>query len=84
MGSEVEAILDALKSGRFVLSIHAAARMRLRAVTAADIRACARTARSCLYQARQRTWRVEGDDVDGNSLTVICGIGNVVVIVTIF
>ena len=77
-------ILDALKSGEFLLSVHAAYRMRLRSVTAADIRACGRTARSCFYQSGRGTWRVEGEDLGGEMLTVICGIDTEVVVVTIF
>lgn len=77
-------ILDALKSGNFLLSVHAASRMRQRSITAADIRACGRTAKSCIYQAQQRTWRIEGEDLDGEILTVICGVDDTVVVVTIF
>jgi hypothetical protein len=83
MGTEAATVLDALKSGRFLLSIHAARRMRLRSVTKADIQACGRTAGSCIYQAGHGTYRIEGEDVDGQPLTVICGVDDVVVIVTL-
>ena len=77
-------ILDSLRDGNFFLSVHAASRMKQRSVTAADIRACGRTAKSCIYQIKSRTWRVGGEDLDGDGLTVICGIEESVVIVTIF
>ena len=78
------AILNALSSGEFFLSIHAVHRMSQRSITEADIRACGRSARSCLYQSLQRTWRIEGEDLDKEPLTVICGIDQAIVIVTIF
>jgi hypothetical protein len=84
MNSKAAAVLDALKAGEFFLSIHAAGRMRQRSVTVADIRACGRTAKSCLYQIQSGTWRIEGEDLDGEMLTVVCGIEDSVVIVTIF
>jgi hypothetical protein len=37
-------ILEALKTGKFHLSVHAAKRMAERSVTQADIQACGRTA----------------------------------------
>jgi len=77
-------ILDGLRTGRFLLSVHAAVRMKQRSVTAADIRACGRTARTCLYQARSDTWRIDGEDMDGELLTVICGVDDSIFIVTIF
>jgi hypothetical protein len=84
MRDQEEVILNALKAGRFLLSMHAARRMKQRSVTAADIRACGRTAKCCCFQAQQGTWRIEGEDLDGEILTVVCGIDNEVVVVTIF
>ncbi len=79
-----EQVLDSLKAGRFFISVHAALRMRQRSVTKADIRSCGFTAKSCTYWAKNKTWRIEGEDLDGESLTIICGIDTDVVIVTIF
>lgn len=76
--------LDALKDGIFFISTHAVRRMNQRAITAADIRACGRTARNCIYQAQHGTWLIEGEDLDGVMLTVICGIDKGVIIVTIY
>jgi hypothetical protein len=84
MEDKTKRILDALKSGEFFLTVHAAGRMRQRSVTKADIQACGRNAICCLYQAQDETWRIEGKDLDGETLTVICGIERDVVIVTIF
>jgi hypothetical protein len=84
MSGEEIFILDALKEGRFLLSVHAAGRMRLRSVTESDIQTCGHTAGSCVYQRENRTWRIEGKDLDGKPLTVICGRDRVVVIVTVF
>jgi hypothetical protein len=84
MGCTEKAILNALSSGEFLLSVHAVRRMGQRCITSADIRACGRTAKSCIYQSRQRTWRIEGADSDKEPLIVICGIDQAVVIVTMF
>jgi len=58
--------------------------MRQRSVSKADIQSCGRTIRSCLYQAQKATWRIEGDDLDGEIITVICGMDDGVIIVTLF
>jgi Domain of unknown function (DUF4258) len=84
MDLEAAAILDSLKTGRFVLSVHAARRMKQRSVTKADIAACGRTARSCVYQGRYGTYRIQGEDLDGEPLTIICGADDTTVIVTLF
>jgi hypothetical protein len=84
MSSIERAIVSALEAGKFVLSVHAARRVSQRSITKADIRACGRTARSCIYQIQYGTWRIEGEDLDGETLTVICAVDNDVVIVTIF
>ena len=84
MDLEETCIVEALKSGEFILTLHAARHMNQRAVTEADLRACGRTATSCIYQAKQGTWRIEGEDLDGEILTVVCGMDEIVVIVTIF
>ena len=85
MGSgNPKVILEALKTGKFHLSVHAAERMADRSVTQADIQACGRTATSCLHQSRKGTFRVEGLDLDGQPLTIICAVDGTVVVVTIF
>jgi hypothetical protein len=84
VGDRTVSILAALVAGRFRFSLHAAQRMRERSVTKADIQACGRTARSCVYQAESATYRMDGEDLDGEPLTVICGADDVVVLVRIF
>jgi hypothetical protein len=84
MSSEEESIIDCLKTGEFLLSVHAVGRMRQQSVAAADIRACGRTARSCLYRAQSATWRIDGEDLDGEMLTVICGFDEAAIVVTVF
>jgi hypothetical protein len=84
MSSDEETIIDALKTGKFLISVHAARRMIQRSITEADMRACGQTARSCLHQPQHGTWRIEGEDLEGEILTVICGFDDGVVIVTIF
>ena len=84
MEDRTAAILAAIVAGKFRFSFHATRRMRQRAVTKADIQACGRTARSCVYQPENGTYRIQGEDLDCEPLTVICGDDGIVVIVTIF
>ncbi len=84
MNEEEASILQALTEGDFLLSIHAAERMKQRAVTRSDVQACGRTATICRYQPANRTYRVSGKDLDGEPLTVICGLSDTVIVVTIF
>ena len=83
-GNRAEEILEALKAGEFLLSVHAAGRMTRRSVSKIDIQACGRTATSCTHQSERGTFRVEGKDLDGESLTVICAADAKVIIVTLF
>ena len=84
MEAKEEKILHGLKAGHFLLSVHAAQRMKQRSVTVADIRACAGSAKCCRFHAQNGTWRIEGEDIDGETLTVICALDSDIVIVTIF
>jgi hypothetical protein len=84
MTGEDQIILDAPRHGRFRFAIHAVRRMKQRSVTKADILACGRTAGSCDYQPERGTYRVEGEDLDGELLIVICGLEDGVVVVTVF
>ena len=84
MENEAAVIIEALRTGSFFLSVHAARRMRHRSVSKADIQNCGRTVRSSLNQAKKSTWRIVGQDLDGEILTVICGMDNGVVVVTIY
>jgi|WetSurMetagenome_2_1015567.scaffolds.fasta_scaffold860516_1 hypothetical protein len=82
--ADPKVFLEALKTGRFHLSVHAAERMMGRSVMQADIRAYGRTAISCLHQPGKGTFKVEGLDLDGQPLTIICAADDTVVMVTIF
>jgi len=50
----------------------------------ADIQACGKNAKSCIFQREMGTYRIIGKDIDGETLAVICGIDKSVIIVTIF
>jgi len=58
--------------------------MRERSATKADIQACGRTATTCCFQVEYGTYRIQGMDLDGEPLTVICGVDKGVVIVTLY
>jgi hypothetical protein len=84
MDDRVRDIINALQSGEFLLSLHAARRMRQRSITKADIQACGQTAKSYIYQPHKDTYRILGEDIDGESLTVVCAVDRFIVIVTLF
>ena len=84
MSGQEKAIITALWTGRFFLSVHAARRMQQRSITKADIRGCGRTAESCIFQTGRGTYRVDGKAIEDEPLTVICGIDEGIVIVTLF
>ncbi|HLB59709.1 MAG TPA: DUF4258 domain-containing protein [Bdellovibrionota bacterium] len=77
-------ILAALRDGRFILTIHALERMQKRSVSKEDIKEVGKTATTISYQEDKGTYRIKGKDLDGEELTVICGIDQGVVIVTFF
>jgi len=58
--------------------------MSRRSISKSDIQACARTARSCRYQAHAGTYRIDGEDLDGDTMTVVCGVDKDLIIVTVF
>ena len=82
--SDGKTVLKALINGHFVLTVHASSRMQERSITKADIRECGRTCRSCVRQRHKNSFRVNGCDRDGDDLTVICGIDQGVVVVTVY
>jgi hypothetical protein len=77
-------LIHALQTGKFFLSVHAAQRMKQRSIAKADIQACGRTAKSCVYQPENGHYRVLGEDIDGEPLTVICALDKSAIIVTLF
>jgi hypothetical protein len=84
MRDKERTIINALQEGEFLISLHSSRRMKQRSITKADIQACGRTAKTCTYQPETGTYRVIGEDIDGEVLTVICGIDMSVIIVTLF
>ena len=73
-----------LSAGQFRLSIHAVERAEQRVVTERDIRRCGMTAEIVKYQADKGTWRIEGYDCDGENLTVICAVHEMLLVITVF
>jgi hypothetical protein len=77
-------ILSCLARGEFRLSLHALDRADERIVTEGDIVQVGKTARRCVFQPDRGTWRVDGKDLDGERLTVICTLEDGVLVVTVF
>ena len=83
-GAAEKRIVEALVANDFVLTFHAQARMSERNVQRADIVECGRTAKRCIHDSTKDTYKVSGVDLDGDDLTVVVGIDNGVVVVTVF
>jgi len=78
-------IVEALARNDFILTFHAEQeRMPQRNVRRADIVECGRTAKKCALDPTRGTYKVLGHDLDGEDLTVIVGIDNGVVVVTVY
>ena len=69
-------------ANRYEISTHAVLRMRQRGAQESDVRHAIAHATACRKDAAR--WRVDGPDVDGDELTMICVLESGVVIVTIF
>jgi hypothetical protein len=83
-GAIEKRIIEALAQNDFVLTSHVLERMGQRKVRRADIVECGRTAKKCTHDPARDTYKVAGFDLDGDDLTVVVGIDNGVVIVTVF
>lgn len=79
-----EELKKRLREGDFRLTLHAIEQMEHRFVLEDDIKSVGRTARRCLFQPEKDTWRVEGKDLDGERLVVVCALEQNVLIVTVF
>jgi len=78
-------ILEALKNNCFILSFHAMNhRMSQRNVRRMDIIECAKTAKKCLFDAKRNTFKIVGQDIDGEELTVIVGIDRDIIVITVY
>jgi hypothetical protein len=80
----LDAIREHALSGRIRLSGHARRRMAERHVSFADVRRALVRPRTCAWQPLGGTWRVEGEDVGGEPLTVIAAVLGDVLVVTVF
>jgi hypothetical protein len=70
-------------AGRYAVSAHARKRMRERSVREGDLRNALVNAGACVEQA-DGTWKVSGEDLDGDELTVVVAIEDGLVVVTLF
>ena len=85
LGKAEKYIVEALAQSNFILTVHAERnRMPDRHVRRADIVGCGRTAKKCIYDTKRDTYKVIGLDLDGETLNVIAGIDNGVVIITVY
>jgi hypothetical protein len=62
---------------------HAFDRMDERGATVGDVLFALRTARSCKLQGNGR-WKVGSADPEGEEMTIICALGDGVLVVTLF
>jgi hypothetical protein len=70
-------------AGRYVITVHAARRMRERGCTDRDVRRALSLASACTLQPDDH-WRVSGPDLDGDDLVCIVVFEDGVVVVTLF
>lgn len=78
-------VVAALAQNDFILTFHAQrVRMPERNVRRADIVECGKTAKECLYDSKRDTYKVRGNDLDGDELTVVAGIDGEVVVITVY
>lgn len=72
MNDEIEIIMAALRSGNFRISTHAQKRMDQRHVSKSDIQAVGDNFDDWREQ-KNGTYLIEGRDIDGDDLDVVCG-----------
>jgi hypothetical protein len=70
-------------AGRMTVSPHAAIRMRERGVTFSDIRHAIKVATVCVSEPDGR-WRVDGEDFEGDPLTLVVALEYGLIVVTLF
>jgi hypothetical protein len=81
--SENSRILVALSNGQFRVTLHARHRMAERMISDSDIMECGRTAYRVSAQMAGK-FKVEGMDLDGAELSVVCIWDGETVIITVF
>jgi pentatricopeptide repeat protein len=80
----LEEIRALAQAGRIEVSVHATHRMRERGVELGDVRHALARAAACHWQPLRETWRVCGEDLRGEPLTVVVALAGDVVVVTVF
>lgn len=77
-------IIEDLKNGHFEITVHAAIRMNERVVTKEDLREVGRTVITINHQdSPNAPYRVEGKDLEGEMMAVICDYIDKTLIVTV-
>ncbi len=77
-------IIEDLKCGHFVITVHAALRMSKREVTIEDIKEVGRTVISLKNQELPNApYKIRGRDLEGEVMEVICDYCDEVLIVTV-
>jgi hypothetical protein len=72
-------------ANRIRLVLHALDRASQRGATYRDVRSALMNATVCIANAqREGSWRVSGEDLDGDELTCVCVIESGVVVITLF
>lgn len=79
---ESQYILDCLSSGRYSVTLHAKQRMAQRGVSHTDIMSCG--SNGVLVSQQEEKFKVVGNDLDGDELTLICVLEGNVLIITVF
>ena len=59
-------------------------RMSQRNVRRTDIIECAKTAKKCLHDSNRNTFKIVGQDIDGEELTVVVGIDQDIIVITVY
>ncbi|MCK5073796.1 MAG: DUF4258 domain-containing protein [Bacteriovoracaceae bacterium] len=80
---ELRQILRMISSGDFFVSFHAEQRMQERFITKMDIMYVGKFAISSNKQ-EHGSWLIEGQDVEGDSLSLVCTLKGNVLIATVF
>lgn len=79
------AIIEAGKTGRFSMTIHARAEAVEANATRYDVQNALVTARRALHQPDKDRWRVEGGiDLDGDELVLVVVFEGDLVVITVF
>jgi len=81
--AELKQILNMISDGDFFVSFHAELRMQERFITKMDIMHVGKFY-TLTKKQEHGSWLIEGQDVDGDSLSVVCTLQGNVLIITVF